>query len=157
MNPLKVIISIILKLMGWKIQQDIPEIPQKCVAIGAPHVSWVDGFVGIGGAVILRLKMKFLLKSEFFRFPFGPLFRALGGIPVNRNAGRNSADRKKLFEEINTQLEKKKPLCWLSLLKEPEKKLQNGKRAFIGLQSMQKPRLFYAIWIMSIKSEGLEK
>ena len=34
-----------------------------------------------------KSKVHFLMKKEWFFFPLGPLFRALGGIPVDR--GRN--------------------------------------------------------------------
>lgn len=129
MNLPKLMATALLKLLGWKIQQDIPEIPQKCVAIGAPHVNWQDAVVGIGGAVILRLKMKFLLKSDFFRFPFKGLFKALGGIPVNRSK-EGQKDRQKLVEDIVQKLEQEEQFVLVVAPEGTRKKAIKWKKGF---------------------------
>ena len=129
MNLPKLMATALLKLMGWKIQQDIPEVPQKCVAIGAPHVNWQDALVGIGGAVLLRLKMKFLLKSDFFRFPFTGFFKALGGIPVNRGKS-GKKDRKKLVEEIVQKLEQEEQFVLVITPEGTRKKVTKWKKGF---------------------------
>lgn len=130
MNLPKAIATLLLQLMGWKIQQDIPEIPKKCVAIGAPHVSWVDILIGVGGAVILKLKMKFLVKQELYRFPWRGIFKAMGGIPVNRGSARDSADKKKLMEEITTKLGAEEAFVLVISPEGTRKKVTNWKKGF---------------------------
>lgn len=55
------------------------------VAIGAPHSSNWDFVVFLAALHHYRLRVRFLAKDGLFRGPFGVLFRALGGIPINRS------------------------------------------------------------------------
>lgn len=60
--------------------------------IVAPHTSNWDFFVGLAARSILKLETKYLAKKELFRFPFGWIFRALGGFPVDRSKSNNFVD-----------------------------------------------------------------
>lgn len=53
--------------------------------IVAPHTSNWDFFVGLLARSILNLDTKYVAKKELFRFPFGWLFKSLGGYPVDRS------------------------------------------------------------------------
>ena len=77
---------IYFRLLGWKTRIDVPAY-DKCVICGAPHTSNWDLLYGKLFCGMWRSKVHFLMKKEWFFFPLGPLFRALGGIPVDR--GRN--------------------------------------------------------------------
>lgn len=72
------------RLAGWGVQIDTP-IPDKCVIIGAHHTSGADFLalllLAFGGGV----RMRWVGKDVFFRPPFGPLLRAIGGVPVDRS------------------------------------------------------------------------
>lgn len=72
-----------LALAGWRIVGDIPPLP-KFVAIVAPHTSNWDFPVGVLVMFALDLKVHWFGKDTLFRTPLGPLFRRLGGRPVNR-------------------------------------------------------------------------
>ncbi|HEU4993323.1 MAG TPA: lysophospholipid acyltransferase family protein [Gemmatimonadaceae bacterium] len=72
-----------LRLMGWRIEGDIPNLP-KLVIIVAPHTSNWDFVVGLAAKMSLGLRVLFLGKDSLFRFPLGTLMRAWGGIPVDR-------------------------------------------------------------------------
>jgi 1-acyl-sn-glycerol-3-phosphate acyltransferase len=63
------------------------------VLIGAPHTSnWDFGLMLLlMGAE--RLPIRFMGKDSLFRWPLGPLMRALGGIPVNRRERSNLVDQ----------------------------------------------------------------
>ena len=74
----------ILRLMGWRIEGIPPDLA-KLVVIAAPHSSGWDFPVGIGAVFALRLDIRFVGKTELFRFPLGPLMRWLGGLPVDRH------------------------------------------------------------------------
>ncbi|WP_448073921.1 1-acyl-sn-glycerol-3-phosphate acyltransferase [Georgenia yuyongxinii] len=54
------------------------------ILIGAPHTSNWDFVLMLAIAWRLGVSMRFLGKQQLFRRPFGPLMRALGGIPVDR-------------------------------------------------------------------------
>jgi 1-acyl-sn-glycerol-3-phosphate acyltransferase len=73
--------------MGWRFDGEFPDIP-KMVIIGAPHTSNWDFFLFLAAIHRFNLEARFLGKSSLFRWPFGFMFRKVGGIPVNRtNAG----------------------------------------------------------------------
>lgn len=73
----------VLRAMGWRIAGEIPNVP-KLVIIVAPHTSNWDFVVGVAAKAALGLQVLFLGKDTLFRFPFGALMRALGGMPVDR-------------------------------------------------------------------------
>jgi 1-acyl-sn-glycerol-3-phosphate acyltransferase len=77
-----------LKLMGWRIEGDIPDHP-RMVAIVAPHTSNWDFPVGLLARYALRLDASWLGKHTLFRPPFGGIMRRWGGIPVDRSASHD--------------------------------------------------------------------
>ncbi len=70
-----------LRLLGWEFQGEIPPFP-KFVAVGAPHTSNWDFVLFLAALHHFGLRARFLAKRGIFKWPFGYLFRALGGIPV---------------------------------------------------------------------------
>lgn len=49
-----------------------------------PHTSNWDFLIGVASRSILKTDIKFIGKSELFKFPLKNFFLGLGGIPVNR-------------------------------------------------------------------------
>lgn len=82
-----------LKFYKWRVLGDAPTMPKYVLAI-APHTSNRDFFLGLAVRAAMELKAIYLGKSELFRPPFGWLFRALGGYPVNRK------ENQKLVEAV---------------------------------------------------------
>lgn len=74
-----------LKLNGWTVQGELPANAHKAVLIAAPHTSNWDLPYTLMVALSLRLNIYWMGKQSIFRFPFGPLMRWLGGIPVDRS------------------------------------------------------------------------
>ncbi|PKP17880.1 MAG: glycerol acyltransferase [Bacteroidetes bacterium HGW-Bacteroidetes-21] len=75
----------VLSLWGWKVDCRVP-ITDKCVIIIAPHTSIMDFIWGRLALSSLGLSVKFVIKSEFFFFPVGPIIRKMGAVPVKRGA-----------------------------------------------------------------------
>ena len=73
---------------GWTVEGKAPE-QRKCVIIAAPHTSNWDFFYTLCLAFILRLKPTIMMKSDWFFWPMGPVFRWLGAIPVDRRSANN--------------------------------------------------------------------
>ncbi len=69
--------------MGWQLEEKLPS-EKKFVIIGAFHTSNWDFIIGILGMWALGLKASWVGKHTLFRGPLGPLFRRMGGIPVDR-------------------------------------------------------------------------
>ena len=74
----------ILKLLGWEIMGTVPDDIPKAILIAAPHTSWIDFPCGLLVRSALKLKIGFFGKHTLFKPPFGFIFRALGGIPIDR-------------------------------------------------------------------------
>ncbi len=89
------------RMTGYRLVVQTPRPPGSAVLVAAPHTSnWDFVFMmAISGATGTRFR--WLGKSGIFRFPFGPLMRALGGIPVDRSSshGLVSAMAGRLSEE----------------------------------------------------------
>ena len=75
----------ILGLMGWKLSGRLPDL-KKAVLIGGPHTSNWDLFLAMGSMLTVGMKMSWMMKKEAFFWPLGGLWKALGGIPIDRKA-----------------------------------------------------------------------
>lgn len=74
-----------LRLVGWHAEYQEPG-TSHYVLIVAPHTSNWDFLLGIMAAWALRLEVRFIGKHTLFRPPLGWLFRAMGGVPVDRRS-----------------------------------------------------------------------
>lgn len=75
----------ILKLGGWRMVGEFPDVP-KAVLIGAPHSSNWDGVWGFAALLAMDLDLRILGKKELFWGPMGWLMRFLRVIPIDRRA-----------------------------------------------------------------------
>ena len=80
---LKRFAQIILSLIGWELDAQLP-VEKKYVITGAFHTSNWDFPLGILGMWALGLKASWVGKHTLFRGIMGPIFKSLGGIPVDR-------------------------------------------------------------------------
>jgi 1-acyl-sn-glycerol-3-phosphate acyltransferase len=76
-----------LKAFGWTAES--VELPRKAVVIAVPHTSNWDFPHTLAVAYALDLEFSWLGKHTLFEPPFGPFFRFLGGIPVDRRDRNN--------------------------------------------------------------------
>lgn len=80
-----------LKIYKWELLGPRPDLPKYVMAV-APHTSNRDFFLGLAVRAAWRLPAHYMGKAELFRPPFGWLFRALGGYPVNRKPNQKYVD-----------------------------------------------------------------
>lgn len=80
------------KLLGWKTNVTVPNYA-KCVICAAPHTTNWDLFIGKLFYGAIGRKTSFMMKKEWFFFPLGILFKAIGGIPVNRGKKASLVDQ----------------------------------------------------------------
>ena len=66
---------------------------QKYVLIVAPHTSNWDFPLGILAAKALELEPRWMGKHTIFKWPVAWFFRALGGIPIDRNHAVNTIEQ----------------------------------------------------------------
>lgn len=80
-------------LLGWTIEGEIDPSLKKYVIIVAPHTSNWDFLIGVMARKSMGIEnVKYLGKSQLFRWPYGILFRWLGGYPVDRARHNNWVD-----------------------------------------------------------------
>lgn len=87
------------RLLGWKSEVTVPDF-DKCIICAAPHTSNWDLFIGKLFINAIGRESGFLMKKDWFFFPLGPIFRWMGGIPVNRD--RRTSLVEQLVSRIQT-------------------------------------------------------
>jgi 1-acyl-sn-glycerol-3-phosphate acyltransferase len=97
------IAGFILRMAGWNIYNHCPPGLKKAVVVIAPHTSNLDFIIGWLAFKVLDVKSRFLIKKEFFFFPAGCILRWLGGVPVDRGAGKETFGfAKDLFDRYDS-------------------------------------------------------
>lgn len=113
---------IFFKILRWKVKGAFPADLKKYVLIVAPHTSWVDFPIAILINYAIDLRANFVGKAPLFKPPFGFIFRALGGAPVNRSKSTNVVDsivdvyntRERFILGISPEGTRKKVETWKS-------------------------------------------
>ncbi|MGH7894324.1 MAG: lysophospholipid acyltransferase family protein [Candidatus Binatia bacterium] len=93
MWALRVVGASYLKLFGWRLEGGLPPGLAKAVVIAAPHTTNWDLPFMLAVAYALGIRPSWLGKRELFRWPFGWLMRALGGVPVDRSRRTNVVEQ----------------------------------------------------------------
>lgn len=78
------------KKNGWSFKGNFQPLPDKFIIVVGPHTANMDFFLGIMARSVLGItSTKFIGKSQLFRWPYGFIFRAMGGQPVERSRDNN--------------------------------------------------------------------
>lgn len=80
------------RLLGWKTNVTVQDF-DKCVICAAPHTTNLDLFIGKLFYGAIGRKTYFMMKKEWFFFPLGIFFKAVGGIPVDRSRKTSLVDQ----------------------------------------------------------------
>lgn len=128
----------LLKLLGWRIHGDIPNVPKLVLAV-APHTSNWDFIIAMCGMAALRIKLSFLMKKEAFFWPLGRFFIRLGGIPLDRRAAQDTVAQVGAWFEQNERV-------WVAITPEGTRaKVEKWKTGFLRIaHSMHVPVLLVA-------------
>ena len=78
------ICRIILKMLGWQLEEQLPA-TKKYVLIGYPHTSNWDFILGMLAKWAMGMPLNWVAKHSMFWGPLGPIFIAMGGVPINRD------------------------------------------------------------------------
>lgn len=82
----------LLKIWGFTWEGPNPEVIPKKVFAVYPHTSNWDFPLGILMKFGMPLNVNYVGKSSLFKWPYGFIFRKLGGIPVERSKRTNFVD-----------------------------------------------------------------
>jgi len=80
---------VLFRVLGWKIINNFPQDLNKFVVIAAPHTSWVDFPIGVLVKYATGENINYIGKASLFKGPFGFIFKATGGTPVDRSKSNN--------------------------------------------------------------------
>lgn len=83
----------LLHLCGWRWALPERPSPDKAVIVFYPHTSNWDFVWGILVRCACGWPVSWIGKHSLFRGPMGPLFRRIGGIPINRSAPGGFAEK----------------------------------------------------------------
>ena len=146
---MRLLARLILALAGWKIKAHYSDEMRRSVIIQAPHTSNWDFFIGKLGFVSKGIPVRFLIKKEAFRFPLGPLVRALGGIPVDRSHSSN------LVPQIAAMYKEHQKLMIVITPEGTRKLNRNWKKGFYYIASMAQVPIVLGYLDYSKKEGGL--
>ena len=80
------------KLLGWKTKVSVPDY-DKYIICAAPHTTNWDLFIGKRFMGAIGRETGFMMKKDWFFWPLGPIFRWMGGIPVDRSRKTSLVDQ----------------------------------------------------------------
>lgn len=83
---------LLYRLMGWKTDVTV-ELPKKYIIALAPHTSNWDFILGQLYSRAEGFRCGFMMKKEWFFWPLGPIFRRMGGVPVQRSKHTSLTDQ----------------------------------------------------------------
>ncbi len=96
----KLFCKIIFWLKGWKLNENVPKEAQKCVVIAAPHTSNWDLIYTIAAFSRLNIPLRFTIKKEWMRFPFGIFLGSVGALGIDRSPKNPNSPRKSMVEAM---------------------------------------------------------
>ncbi|MBC8320639.1 MAG: 1-acyl-sn-glycerol-3-phosphate acyltransferase [Bacteroidetes bacterium] len=148
---MKAVSDLLLNLMGWEINSEIPDDIKKAVIIVAPHTSYMDFFIGKLGFWHMEVESKLLIKSEAFKWPYAGLLKKLGGLPVNRNQSTKLTDTvASMFNEHDS--------LFISITPEGTRKLvKEWKRGFYYIALAAKVPIILGVLDYKTKKGGMKK
>lgn len=125
----------LLKIMGWKIKGRLPD-EKKVIIIGAPHTSNWDLIVAMSCVLAVGLKFSWMMKKQAFFWPFGGLWKALGGVPIDRSKANNVTQQMaQWFDENET--------AWLGITPEGTRsKVTKFKKGYLRMAYAAKVPIF---------------
>lgn len=95
------ICSLIFKLTGWHVDENLPPNIHKSIVIAAPHTSNWDFWYMIASFTIYQYKIRFTVKKEWMKFPFNIIMKPLGAIAIDRTE-RVDGNRPSFVEAMTT-------------------------------------------------------
>jgi len=120
------IASFCIKLIGWKLDGEIPN-ERKIIVCAAPHTSNWDFIFAALFILKYNIKVSIMMKKEAFFWPMAGVWRWLGFVPTDRKAAHGAVgDAVKLFKN-NEQ-------CWLVVTPEGTRaKVKRWKSGFLRI------------------------
>lgn len=88
---LKETCTLLFKLSGWKFENNIPDDLRSFILLGAPHTSNYDFIPAMAFAYLLKRNARFVIKSDWLKFPMNLLMVPAGAIGIDREKLKEGA------------------------------------------------------------------
>lgn len=132
--------KLIMKIFGWKIDNDFPKDLKRCVLIAAPHTSNWDFLFAISTFRIMKIPIRFTIKKSMTAFPFGLVTKPLGAIGINRAPKVEGEQRKSMVEYMIDLFKENKDLVLIVTAEGTRSKVEQWKSGFYHIaQTAQVP------------------
>ncbi|WP_299760578.1 1-acyl-sn-glycerol-3-phosphate acyltransferase [uncultured Pontibacter sp.] len=96
----KFISKLFFKATGWKLNGTLAPQDRRCVMVAAPHTSNWDFVYARAAFFLMDAPIRYTIKKEFMKFPFGPLLKAIGALPIDRSKNNRMVDAMiRIFDE----------------------------------------------------------
>ena len=116
----KAIAFFFLRITGWRIVGEVPNVP-KLIVIGAPHTSYWDFWLAMMIVFSLGIRVEIMGKETLFKYrPLAALFYWAGVFPVKRNTANGMVEtvaelmngRKQMFLALSPEGTRQKVAQW---------------------------------------------
>lgn len=141
---------VLLRLLGWKVEGEIPRL-HKCLVAAAPHTSNWDFVVAMPAILAIGVRASFMMKKEAFVWPCKGLFKALGGIPTDRSAPGGVVEQVvRKYRDSDT--------LWLAIAPEGTRsKVEHWKSGFLRIAHLAQVPVLLVGWDYPSKTIRLGK
>lgn len=82
---IKQICTLLFKIGGWKFVNTVPCELRSFVLVGAPHTSNHDFITAMAVSHLMQRNAKFVIKSEWLKFPFNIFLKPIGAYGLDRS------------------------------------------------------------------------
>ncbi len=105
--------KIIFKIFGWSLDDHLKGSFNRCVMIAAPHTSNWDMIFARSAFYLMDIPVRFTVKKEWTRFPFGLFMNPLGAIAIDRSPKRPGEEKASMTDAMVDLFEHNKELVVL--------------------------------------------
>ena len=96
----KLFARFIFWVFGWTLDDHLKADFRKCVMLAVPHTSNWDFIFARAAFAMMNIPIRFTVKKEWMRFPFGGMMSALGAIAIDRSAKVPGQERLSMVEAM---------------------------------------------------------
>ncbi len=153
---LRLIFRFLFWIKGWKVVNLIPEVTNRCVMAAAPHTSNWDLVMTIVAFEKIKVPMRFTIKDDWLKPPFGPFIKPLGALAIDRSPKKPGEERRSMVDAMAQLFEDNKDIALVITPEGTRKKVKELRTGFyhIALKAKVPIALGYADYKKKIAGVG---
>ncbi len=80
---------LLYRLLGWRLEGELPREQKKLLMVFLPHTSNWDFFIGLMFMIAEGVQIRIFAKDQFYFFPLTYCYKALNIVPIKRDESTN--------------------------------------------------------------------